>query len=147
MTWPADYAYGYNGSYRRGLPQPIDGPSACVLKVWWVVARTHWISLQTVNSSYLEQHDGDGPPVWWGKCNSRFFLLPSSLFVRVERSLTMHWLTYQDSTLAVSVRKQGREELKKGKPKAGEAHLPCPLVTLRKAAFGDLLASLLQLWY
>ena len=21
----------------------------------------------------LEQQDGDGPPVWWGKCNSRFF--------------------------------------------------------------------------
>ena len=61
----------------------------------------------------LEQHDGDGPPVWWGKCNTRFFLLPSSLFVSVKRSLTMHWLTYQDSTLAVSVRKQGREGLRK----------------------------------
>ena len=53
LTWPADYAYGCNGSYRRGLPQPIDGPSACVLKVWWAVARTHRISLQTVNSPYL----------------------------------------------------------------------------------------------
>ena len=39
LTWPADYAYGYNGSYRRELPQPIDGPSACVLKV--VGRRTH----------------------------------------------------------------------------------------------------------
>ena len=24
----------------------------------------------------LEQQDGDGPPVWWGKFNSGFFLLP-----------------------------------------------------------------------
>ena len=53
LTWPAGYAYGYNGSYRRGLPQPIDRPSACVLKVWWDVARVHSISLQTVNSPYL----------------------------------------------------------------------------------------------
>ena len=59
LTWPADYAYGYNGSYRRGLPQPIDGPSACVLKVWWAVARTHRISLQTVNRPYL------CPTRWW----------------------------------------------------------------------------------
>ena len=59
LTWPADYAYGYNGSYRRGLPQPIDRPSACVLKVWWAVARTHLISLQTVNSPYL------CPTRWW----------------------------------------------------------------------------------
>ena len=59
LTWPADYAYGYNGSYRRGLPQPIDGPSACVLKVWWAVARTCRISLQTVNRPYL------CPTRWW----------------------------------------------------------------------------------
>ena len=59
LTWPADYAYGYNGSYRRGLSQPIDGPSACVLKVWWAVARIHRISLQTVNSPYL------CPTRWW----------------------------------------------------------------------------------
>ncbi len=52
LTWPDAYVYGDNGSYRRGLPQPVDRPSACVLKVWWAVARTHLISLQTVNSPY-----------------------------------------------------------------------------------------------
>ena len=40
LTWSAGYAYGYNGSYRRGLPQPIDRPSAFV------------------------QHDGGGLSVW-----------------------------------------------------------------------------------
>ena len=80
------------------------------------------------------QHDGGGPPVWWGKSNSGFFLLPSSLFISGKRSLTMHWLIYQDSTLAVSVRKQGREELRKWKPKTGDAHFPCPLVTLLRGA-------------
>ena len=137
-----------DGSYRRGLPQPIDRPSACVLKVWWAVARTHSISLQTVNCPYL------CPTRWWRtacmvghyKSNSGFFLLPSSLVGGEKRSLTMQWLIYQGSTLAVSVRKQGREELRKWKPKPGEAHLPCPVVTLRKAVVGDLLASLPHLW-
>ena len=111
-TWPADYAYGYNGSYRRGLPQPIAGPSACVLKVWWAVARTHRISLQTVNSPYL------CPTRWWRTACMveqeylRVFWLPSSLFGGGKRFLTMHWLLYQDSTLAVSVSQQGGEELR-----------------------------------
>ena len=77
---------------------------------------------------------------------SGFFLLPSGLFGGEKRSLTMQWLVYQGSTLAVSVRKQGREELRKWKPKPGDAHFPCFVVTLRKAAVGDLLASLPHLW-
>ena len=80
------------------------------------------------------------------KSNSGFFLLPSCLFGGEKRSLTMQWFIYQGSTLAVSVGKQGREELRKWKPKPGEAHLPCPVVTLRKAVVGDLLASLPHLW-
>ena len=80
------------------------------------------------------------------KNNSGFFLLPSSLFGGEKRSLTMQWLIYQGSTLPVSVRKQGREELRKWRPKPGEAHFPCPVVTLRKAVVGDLLASLPHLW-
>ena len=59
MTWPDATVYGDNGSYRRGLPQPVDRPSACGLKVWWVVARTHLISLQIVNSPYR------CPTRWW----------------------------------------------------------------------------------
>ena len=59
MTWPDAYVYGDNGSYRRGLPQPVDRPSACGLKVWWVVAHTHLISLQIVNSPYR------CPTRWW----------------------------------------------------------------------------------
>ena len=140
LTWPAGYAYGYNGSYRRGLPQPIDRPSACVLKVWWAVARMHSISLQTVNSPYL-------CPTRWGhyiRITPGCFLLPSSLFGGEKRSLTMQWLIYQGSTLAVSVRKQGQEELRKWKPKTGEAHFPCPMVTLCKAVVGDLRTPLAQ---
>ena len=57
--------------------------------------------------SILEQLDDDGPLVWWGRYNSRFFLLPSSLLVIVDRPLPMPWLNNQGSTLAVSVRKQG----------------------------------------
>ena len=38
--------------------------------------------------------------------------LPSSLFGGGKSFLTMHWLLYQDSTLAVSVSQQGGEELR-----------------------------------
>ena len=149
LTWPDAYVYGDNGSYRRGLPQPVDRPSACVLKVWWAVARTHLISLQTVNSPYR------CPTRWWRtagmvghylRVTPGFFLLPACLFGGEKRSLTMLWFSYQGSTLAVSVRKQGREELRKRKPKPGKAHLPCPVGTLRKAVVGNLLASLPPLW-
>ena len=50
---------GTLATYRRGLPQPVDRPSACRLKVWWVVARTHLIVLQIVNSPYR------CPTRWW----------------------------------------------------------------------------------
>ena len=80
------------------------------------------------------------------KSNSGLFLLPACLFGGEKRSLTMLWFSYQGSTLAVSVRKQGREELRKWKPKPGEAHLPSSVGTLRKAVVGNLLASLPHLW-
>ena len=49
--------------------------------------------------------------------------------------------SYQGSTPAVSVGKQGREELWKLRPKPMEAHLPCPVGNLRKAVVENLLAS------
>ena len=140
---------GY-GSYRRGLPQPVDRPSACGLKVWRVVARTHLISLQIVNSPYLSLPNTMVADRLYGgalfKSNSGLFLLPACLFGGEKRSLTMLWFSYQGSTPAVSVRKQGREELRKWKPKPMEAHLPCPVGNLRKAVVGNLLASLPHLW-
>ena len=86
----------------------------------------------------LEQLDDVGPLVWWGKYNSRFFLLPSSLLAIVDRPLPMPWLNNQGSTRAVSVRTQGREELMLRKTSIGGARLPGPLVTLHKTAYGDL---------
>ena len=32
LTWPAKYACGYNGSYRRGLSQPIDFSSSKIIQ-------------------------------------------------------------------------------------------------------------------
>ena len=87
--------------------------------------------------SILEQLDDDGPLVWWDRYNSRFFLLRSSLLVIVDRPLPMPWLNNQGSTLAVSVRKQGREELMLRKPSIGGARLLGPSVTLHKTAYGD----------
>ena len=51
------------------------------------------------------------------------------------------------STLTVSVRKQGREELMLRKPRIGGARLPGPSATLCKTAYGDPIPSLLQLYY
>ena len=145
LAWPDAYVYGDNGSYRRGLPQPVDRPSACVLKVWWAVARTHLISLQIVNSPYR------CPTRWWRtacmvghylRVTPGFFCC-QRVYSVVKRDLSQccgsatrapHWQFLLEN----------RDEKSSGS--GSQAHLPCPVGTLRKAVVGNLLASLPHLW-
>ena len=70
-----------------------------------------------------------------------FFCCQRDYSVVGKRSLAMLLFSYQGSTPAVPVRKQGREELRKLRRKPMEAHLPYPVGNLRKAVVENLLAS------
>ena len=75
------------------------------------------------------------------KSNSGLFLLPACLFGGEKRSLTMRLFIYQGSTLAVSVGKQGREELRKRDSTQSSGWKPARLPTTSMAVTDPVMSN------